>query len=249
MLDVPIKNTFGATENSLPLWIRHWLRDDFAKGDDAAKQRIHGLLKNVVSDPEVAKDLNRLCPDNREEKHATREQVMEWLTESCFVHQRSHYQATGTPGEAKEALLLIAKQSRNLAEMIFKNQALLGRSTSLSYLSSRLASDNPSGFVHKHRGGLGAAQRSFSPTELQDILEVFADDLGEEVKQFPARLDSLAGGEEATIRLLIPYLKLLYKSLFGRVNNVHVANVARSLTGIDVTADRVRKMRSLGGKN
>ena len=249
MTDVISKREFASPVNPLPRWIKTWVDDEFDQDGDLSKHCRYALLMRVVSDTEVAEDLAALCPDHRSDQHATCEQIKTWLIDACNASQLYGSKVPISPGKAKDVLVRIATLSKDLANLIFENQAILSRATSLSYLVARLECDNPFGFVKRTRGGIRAAQHSASPIELQDILETFADDLNEERTNFPTRLNALDGGQDAPLRFLVQYLKPLYKSIFGTASHVHVANMARILTGIDVSADRVRRMQSLGGKN
>ena len=238
-----------APTSALPMWIGAWLSEGVSDGNiSSVGGNEYDLIKKACSDIDVAKNLTTLCPDRRKENHATREQVQIWLTEASDAYQNCLHRPVISSGEAKKALGLVAKLSRQLAEQIIANQSVLSRSCALEYLLARQAAENPAGYVH-HRAGLRAATRGGALPALDAILNAFADDLDEESTGDTKRLDTFDGGDDAAVRRLVRLLTAIYKGNFGRSSNIHVANMAHALTGIDVTADRVRKMRTLRGKS
>ena len=229
----------------LPKWIRDLavaFRDgkpnsiDLIVGEDGAN------IWRILSHPEVAAHLEFLDKRVRAEQKDARSDIVELLRWTCYIHRQSKKLVVETPSKLKEKLKNLAKNAEKLAIALEEQSDFLGPSINARYLLERLATSHPDGFV-AIRVGLRKARYSIekTPATLADLLFTFRDDITEEISDFPRRLMSLGGGDEAPIRYQIKMMKRLYRRIFGRCDNAAIANILSAINEQYIDSERVKK--------
>jgi hypothetical protein len=231
--------------SKLPRWIRDLavaFRDgkpnslDLTVADDAE------CLWRLLSHSEVATLLENLDKHALVEQNDARSDIVELLCWTCHIHRQSKNLVIETPSKLKTKLKNLAKNAEKLACALEEQSNFLGPAINAHYLLGRLAANHPDGFVAT-RTGLRRARYSIekNPASLADLLFTFRDDIREDISDFPNRLTSLDGGDDAQIRYQIKMLKKLYRNLFSRCDNSAVSNILSAINNQDIDHDRVKK--------
>lgn len=236
----------------LPDWLKAWAIDctivskETVPSDDPHFYPAHEIdaFLRALRDPEVAQDLRAL--ERRHNSTAAEDRIKTLLSNACWFLAHSKTLAQATPSAEKKELKALATAADKLAGKISKKANFLGPSVYLCYLAERAATENPHGFMPRHRAGLRAGHYA-ADRELPDlagILEAFSEDIKEELALFPKRIDARDGGRDAAIRFQIKWLARTYRALFGQINFEAMARLLSRLNDADISPDRIRKTQS-----
>lgn len=245
--------------SSLPNWIREWAREhrdgEQAENDDITLRLVPEdieVLWRILSSADVALNLERLDRGKSVEDREHQSRVLGLLRATVFLYWMSNRQVTETPSRQKKKLKDLAWNVDRVAARIRESGDFLGPALNVRYLQKRFASEPSKGFVRKRMalGAPGLFPTDHSEVLITDLLDMFSDDVMEELALYSKRIDGLDGGSAAPVRYQIQELKRYYRAHFGRDNNRLIASILSAINEKDIQEERVKKTAIyLRGKN
>jgi hypothetical protein len=229
----------------LPKWLRIWAEACSKRGKSdldsfwsPSQGRIDTLWR-ILSNPQIASGIARLQTQN-----ITKLAITEFLGFACNIHKQysSKKEFLNFSQQIDESVRLVQK-SRKLAELMSSFSDYIPASTSVRYLTERVAAGDSTNFPMARLGLRKTKYQRDSEQTLPQLLEAFADDIQEQFHFLNARKDGLKK-EAGTYALSNALVDLLAREVFrmtGEPSHALVACMVSDMTDVEVLESRVAK--------